>query len=230
MDNSDVVGALSSDGLSEEDIAAGRYDEAAVDLWVVDWMAPHLGYQIFKGSLGEIRRGVAGFEAELRSISEGMNRSLGHSFLPRCDAELGDVRCGFDVGQAGFTEVFTVDAATDNRVLTLQGGETYGKGWFLNGYGQWETGANSGIKVRIKRDVAEGTGRRVELWTEASAVIGPGDRIRLVAGCDGRAETCRLKFANMLNFRGFPHMPGDDFVTTYPAPAGVHNGGSLNNG
>jgi hypothetical protein len=31
--------------------------------------------------------------------------------------------------------------------------------------------------------------------------------LRLEAGCDKRAETCRLKFGNFLNFRGFPAFP-----------------------
>jgi uncharacterized phage protein (TIGR02218 family) len=38
----------------------------------------------------------------------------------------------------------------------------------------------------------------------------------LEAGCDKRAETCRLKFANFLNFRGFPHVPGEDWLASYP--------------
>jgi uncharacterized phage protein (TIGR02218 family) len=39
-----------------------------------------------------------------------------------------------------------------------------------------------------------------------------GDAFRIAAGCDKRFSTCREKFANAVNFRGFPHMPGNDFV------------------
>jgi len=57
--------------------------------------------------------------------------------------------------------------------------------------------------------------------------IGDGDRFRVVAGCDKTAETCRAKFSNFLNFRGFPHIPGDDWVTAYPKNGAVHDGSSL---
>lgn len=230
VDNSDVVGALSSAGISDADIAAGRFDEAAVDLWVVDWQAPHLGFQIFKGNLGEIRRGPVGFEAELRSLSEKMNKAVGRNYLPTCDAELGDARCGFDATHAGYTVTLPVDTVVDNRVVMLTGGGSFEDGWFSNGFATWHTGANAGVKARVKRDQSADLGRRVELWLEATAPVLVGDELRLVAGCDGRAETCRLKFSNMTNFRGFPHMPGEDFVTAYPAAGGVNDGGSLNNG
>jgi uncharacterized phage protein (TIGR02218 family) len=42
--------------------------------------------------------------------------------------------------------------------------------------------------------------------------IAAGDAFRVTAGCDKRLGTCLAKFANVPNFRGFPHMPGNDFV------------------
>ena len=230
VDNSEVIGALSSEALTAEDIAAGRYDLAEVEVWVVDWRAPDLGDQVFRGTMGEIRRGSVGFEAELRSQSEQMNRTIGRTYLPVCDAEAGDGRCGFDMSQPGFSEVFSVGAVRDNRVLTLAGGGHYADGWFANGRAVWQSGANAGLTALVKRDDVVGTDRRVELWLEAPGPVLVGDGIALRAGCDGRAETCRAKFGNMTNFRGFPHMPGEDFVTAYPASDGVHGGGSLNHG
>ena len=40
--------------------------------------------------------------------------------------------------------------------------------------------------------------------------IGAGDDFVVRAGCDKRFATCKAKFANVVNFRGFPQMPGDD--------------------
>ena len=45
--------------------------------------------------------------------------------------------------------------------------------------------------------------------------------------CDKRAATCQAKFDNFLNFRGFPHMPGEDWLTAYPRGGQAHDGGSL---
>ena len=54
-----------------------------------------------------------------------------------------------------------------------------------------------------------------------------GDLLRLEAGCDKRAETCREKFGNFLNFRGFPHIPGEDWLASYPVRSHRNDGGSL---
>ena len=65
------------------------------------------------------------------------------------------------------------------------------------------------------------------------AVLGDG-RCRVSAahpalaqGCDRRLATCRARFDNVANFRGFPHIPGNDFVLRYPHSDGDHNGGAL---
>jgi hypothetical protein len=43
-----------------------------------------------------------------------------------------------------------------------------------------------------------------------------GDTFRVTAGCDRTHATCRAKFRNAVNFRGFPHMPGNDFIIRMP--------------
>jgi uncharacterized phage protein (TIGR02218 family) len=80
----------------------------------------------------------------------------------------------------------------------------------------------------VKADRVIGVGREIELWEEVRAAVRPGDAVRMEAGCDKRAETCRGKFANFLNFRGFPHVPGEDWQMAYPKRAGRNDGGSLN--
>jgi uncharacterized phage protein (TIGR02218 family) len=67
----------------------------------------------------------------------------------------------------------------------------------------------------------------VELWEALGAPLAAGDMVRIEAGCDKRAETCQLKFDNFLNFRGFPHIPGEDWLMAYPTSGQVHDGGSL---
>ncbi len=44
--------------------------------------------------------------------------------------------------------------------------------------------------------------------------------------CDKRWETCVGTFHNGTNFQGFPDIPGDDFLTAYPATGGRHDGRS----
>ncbi|KSB88727.1 hypothetical protein AS593_20040 [Caulobacter vibrioides] len=45
------------------------------------------------------------------------------------------------------------------------------------------------------------------------------------ASCDRRWATCREVFSNAANFRGFPSLPGEDFVTLYPAEGEANDGG-----
>lgn len=46
-------------------------------------------------------------------------------------------------------------------------------------------------------------------------------------GCDRQLATCRDRFANVVNFRGFPHIPGNDFVLRYPKADDALDGGAL---
>jgi hypothetical protein len=46
-------------------------------------------------------------------------------------------------------------------------------------------------------------------------------------GCDRALATCRDRFANVVNFRGFPHIPGNDFVLRYPQAGSALNGAPL---
>ena len=58
----------------------------------------------------------------------------------------------------------------------------------------------------------------LELWQRAGEPLALGDAFTVTAGCDKRLATCRDRFANALNFRGFPHIPGNDFVIAYQVP------------
>ncbi len=46
-------------------------------------------------------------------------------------------------------------------------------------------------------------------------------------GCDRQLSTCRDRFGNVANFRGFPHIPGNDFVLKYPRSGDALDGGAL---
>jgi uncharacterized phage protein (TIGR02218 family) len=58
------------------------------------------------------------------------------------------------------------------------------------------------------------------------APLAAGDVFTVTAGCDKRFATCSGRFANALNFRGFPHLPGNDFVVAYAVPGEPGNDGS----
>lgn len=227
VDNSQAIGALSSAGITELDIETGKFDAAEVALWLVNWTDPDQKLLQFRGTLGEIRRGDGTFEAELRGISEAMNKPVGRVYMRQCDRVLGDAKCGFDVNAPGFVAEADVDFFEGRKAMELKGIGAFEEGWFLNGAAEWLTGANAGASALVRIDRTDGVVRTVELWQETRFAIGIGDRIRLHAGCDKAAETCRKKFDNLLNFRGFPQMPGEDWSVAYPVSGSDQDGGSL---
>ena len=69
-------------------------------------------------------------------------------------------------------------------------------------------------------------GVTIELWQRLSEPIEAGDTFRIVAGCDKQFTTCRTKFANVPNFRGFPHVPGNDFMLSIASRRDKNDGKS----
>lgn len=227
VDNSEVVGALSDPSVREADIAAGRYDGAEVQAWLVNWQDVAERVLLFRGSLGEITRTGGAFRAELRGLSEALNQPRGRAYQATCPAVLGDAACGVDLSAPGYVLEAPLTAVAAGRVLTMADPGGFAEGWFARGRLRVVSGAAAGLVGVVKADVAKGGARRFELWETLRAGIAPGDVVRVEAGCDKRAATCRDKFANLLNFRGFPNIPGEDWLMSYPRRKGVNNGGSL---
>ena len=228
VDNSEAFGALRSAAITEADILAGRYDGAEVRAWLVNWADPAVRVLQFRGTLGEIVRSGGAFTAELRGLSEALNQPVGLIYHARCSALLGDGRCGFDLSQPGYAEERPVEVVEEGRVFRFAAMPGFEDRWFEKGRLVVLDGVAKGLVGSIKNDrAAGGGGREVELWQNLGAAPAQGDMVRIEAGCDRRAETCRLKFDNFLNFRGFPHIPGEDWVMSYPVSSARNDGGSL---
>ncbi|WP_347267241.1 DUF2163 domain-containing protein [Paracoccus sp. (in: a-proteobacteria)] len=213
VDNSEAVGALSDGAITEEDLIAGRWDAADIRLWEVDWADTANRRLIFRGQLGEVMRSGAAFRAELRGLSEPLNKAQGRVYHARCSASLGDARCGFDLARAGYSAEGSIVSQEDGQRFVLVQVAGHDPGWFEHGRLTVLSGAAEGLSGLVKVDIAQsGAQREVELWTGLGIRPAVGDRVRLIAGCDKRSETCRMKFLNHLNFRGFPHLPPEDWL------------------
>lgn len=228
VDNTQAMGALSDAAIREEDIAAGRFDGAEVMCWQVNWQDVAQREMQFRGTLGEIRRVGGLFEAELRGLAEVLNQVQGRVFHRSCAAVLGDGACRFDLDRPGFVVERAAEVVEDRQVFRFAGAGGQAAGWFERGRLVVQSGAAAGLTGLVKRDrrLSEG-GREIELWESLRAEIAAGDMLRLEAGCDKRAETCAAKFGNFLNFWGFPHIPGDDWLASFPSSATANDGGRL---
>lgn len=227
VDNTEAVGALSDAGLSEAEIEAGRFDGAELRAWLVNWADPSIRWLQFRGTLGEIQRAGGAFRADLRGLTQALNRPLGRIYQKACTAVLGDGGCRFDLDTPGYAEERAVVAVEAARVFRWDDLAGFEPGWFARGRLEVLSGAAAGLWGLIKLDETEADLRRIELWESLRAEIAAGDQVRLVAGCDKRMETCRLKFNNLLNFQGFPDIPGEDWVVAVPKSTKPNTGGSL---
>jgi uncharacterized phage protein (TIGR02218 family) len=226
VDNTEAMGALSSIAVSEADLAAGRFDGAAVTAWLVNWADLSERQCLFRGTFGEVTRVDGTFRAELRGLTEPLNQPQGRTFQRTCSAILGDVKCRFDLTTPGYASEVVLTAAADRSfVLGGQGG--FVGRWFERGRLIVLDGPAAGLFGVIKVDRIDGAERVIELWQALPVPVRAGDRIRIEAGCDRTLATCKAKFDNLPNFRGFPHIPGEDWVTSYPVSNGRNLGGSL---
>jgi len=215
VDNLDASGALSSDRLSEARLKAGDFDNAAVEIWRVNWQDVSQAILLRKGHLGEVSHGGLGFTVEVRGLSHLLNQPRGRIYQYGCDAVLGDSRCSIDLENVLYRGTGAVLAAEEERRMTVSGLADFDDGWFARGSLEWTSGTNQGRTGEIKFHRKANGQVVIELWQAAGGPIVIGDAFTVRAGCDKQFATCRTKFANAVNFRGFPHVPGDDFVMAY---------------
>lgn len=208
----EVAGALSGLGLAEDDIAAGLYDGASVETWLVDWSRPETRLLLDIGTVGEVRRAGGAFVAELRGLMDRLDAERGRTYRATCGAELGDARCRVDLTDPRFSATGTVVGEAEPGTLEVTLSGPFPEDGFTGGCLTWTGGASLGQSADLRAQTGAGTALRLELWQACARPVAPGDPFRLVAGCDKRLATCRDTFANAVNFQGFPHLPGNDFV------------------
>jgi uncharacterized phage protein (TIGR02218 family) len=228
VDNSEALGILSDSSIREEDIEAGRFDGAEVLSWLVNWQDTNQRLLQFRGTIGEISRGNGAFTAELRGLTEALNTPLGRSFQASDTVVLGDAQNKFDLNTPGYAFEGPVEEIEERKRFRFAALDQFADRWFERGRAEILSGAGQGLTGWVKNDRLRATGREVELWQALPAAIAPGDLIRFEAGYDGRVETAQLKFNNLINYRGFPHIPGEDWLMAYPSSAREMDGGSLN--
>ncbi|NLS02867.1 DUF2163 domain-containing protein [Rhizobium sp. P32RR-XVIII] len=224
---SEVAGGFSSEAISEVDLQRGLYDAARVEVFLVNWAAPEQHLLLKVQEIGEVTRDSSQFRAELRSFAHRLNQPQGRLYSRRCDATLGDGRCGIDLTQSQFGREGSVESIVDATRLVLSGVSAFPDGFFHHGVATFLDGVNAGETMDIEVHSVAGVSVELTLWLPMARAPEAGDRVRLTAGCDKTFGTCRAKFSNQQNFRGFPHMPGADFAYTYADGESVHDGSAL---
>ncbi len=204
VDNLDIEGLLDAGAITTEDLLAGLYDYAEITVFQVNHAFVGDGVLLLRqGWLGEVTCEDGQFIAEVRGLTQPLSQRVGEVYSPSCRAVFGDARCGINV--ALLTQSGTITAVTSRTVL-LDTARTEDAGTFSSGVLTFTSGANAGLSVEVK----EYTPGTITLVLPTSYAVEVGDAYTITEGCDKRFSTCANRFANAVNFRGEPHVPGFD--------------------
>lgn len=204
VDNLDVVGLLDSSTITEQDLQAGLWDYAEIEIFQVNYADLTQGtLKMCKGNLGEIKTGRQQFTAELRGLAQKLQQTIGEVYSPSCRADLGDARCTVDL--APFTVTGTITSVVDAHQFT-DTGRSEAADYFKGGKITFTSGDNENISMEIKAYASD----QFTLQLPMPYVVQVGDTYSAVAGCQKRLNDCVTKFNNVVNFRGEPYVPGND--------------------
>lgn len=205
VDSMEARGLLDSEGITAAALEDGSWDGAAVEIVEVNYLDLTMGHNpLRKGHLGEIQRSGQTYTAELRGLMHKLQNNIGRVVKPSCDAVLGDARCGVDLEALRVSGSVTV--ATSARLFTTGLG---GSGTYSYGVLTWTSGANDGRSMEVKAHTATGV---LELQLAMPYAVQVGDDFTITPGCDKKKATCIATFDNVVNFRGFSFVPGQDAV------------------
>lgn len=227
VDTVDVEGALSSAHIRDDDIVDGLYDGAKVETFLVDWRRPEHFALLRTVTIGKITRSDQRFVAELESLVHALDQPNGRYVTRACDAELGDKRCTFLLDKPGYGGAGTVLSLDGAGTIIVSGIETFEPGWFSHGILTWIRGPRAGRSDRIVEHRQDMRGVVLIMRPANGAAISTGDGFSIKAGCDKTFAACKAKFSNSLNFRGFPHLPGNDAAYGYVTEGGQFDGSPI---
>jgi uncharacterized phage protein (TIGR02218 family) len=221
----DIEGALSSAGISEAELSAGLYDGAEVETYLVNWQDVSARVRLRIATISKVELSGNVFKAELKSRMDRLDKVSGRTIRRHCSADLGDSNC--KVGIVAHTHLGIVSAVATAADFSADTLGLFASRWFDHGRLIWTSGANTGQECVVSLHENEGSGHRIVLWRPPSAAITIADAFKITAGCDKSFVTCKAKFANPLNFQGFPHLPGNDAAYAYVDGQGLFDGSVL---
>jgi uncharacterized phage protein (TIGR02218 family) len=206
----ELTGILDDDSITAEDIYAGLFDDAAVELWVVNWgdeVDEGAPFRVAAGWIGQLSFGQASFTAEVVGPTARLKQTaLVEFFTPGCRWDFGSDECGVDAEALALVGV-NVTSARDRSTLFFDAPSPGGTAIWNGGTVRWTYGENAGIECQV--DTVDFSAQALSLWDLAPRPPKAGDQFDLIPGCPKDKASC-VVYANLINFGGFPDVPGPD--------------------
>lgn len=209
-DNYEVTGPLGG-LITREDLLGGRFDRARAWLFQVNWNELSAKIPIMVGNVSEARVEGGRFVLQVRSDADRLNQSVGRLITPYCDADFGDARCGATPEEVGGT----ITAIWSHLRIDVSFSGSYANDFFNQGTVEFTSGALAGhLPIEIFDWTSAGA---ITLFTRMAGLPAAGDTLTIKQGCEKTRTAC-MAFDNIINFRGFPEVPGTDQVLRFPIP------------
>lgn len=221
--NRTYTGFISSDLITHDDLAAGRFDEAVMTEYVVNWKYPWMG--AVSKTIGWLVRPVYDdytWQVEIEGVTRFLRDPRGGTYQTTCIYDrVGNIPCGKDISDMTVydAEILTVSTDPDTGLVNREAfaAKSTGEGgaslsaiddFYVHGRIIWASGANKGLISECKSYTASGfTITLKELLPFAPAF---DDQFVFEPGCNKTWDHCKNKFANPIRFRGFRFIPGVD--------------------
>lgn len=219
-DKFEILTAIGDNGLSYDLIEADHLQDAQFYLYQVNWGMPD-EYNLLKiGVVGNIYIEEAQLKITLHGIAKPLEKRHNRLLQEKCDAQFGGNRCNIDTGLAIYRKLGQISLLKTTHSFEIELPAGVDSGYFDGGSIEWQSGENTNIgaeKLRIMRQFKLSDSiHSIILQRAAKYPIALEDELKLTVGCDKSFETCRDRFANGAEFRGFDQMPGKAFKFTYP--------------
>lgn len=204
----EVSGPWSDEAISANDIVRGRYDEAAADMFLVDWAAPdRTPIPLATGFVRQTEHTPTSYTLGIVSGLTKLAEVALPAYSPFCRALFTGAQCGVNMALWRKRDVVVaVDPIEPAIVLQTA----------YDGV-QWRNGrirVASGPAAAEVIGISGSMGRRIMVdWLPTQ--LSSGDQILLEPGCDKQSGTCRTVYNNFVNFRGEPNIPGEDSLLWY---------------
>lgn len=191
-----------------QDIQSGVWTNAAFLIGKYNIRAPSGGVEpVNAGTMGGLQILDGRVVAEFRGLQQYLQQPIGLVIGKNCAVRFGSPRCGKDLGPLTFSAAVTTAGQQVFTATALIQADDY----FGNGELTWTSGANSGLTVGVKTFAAGVVGLMLPMFITVEI----GDAFDIVKGCRKRLSDCKDN-NNVLNFQGFPHLPGIDALTGAP--------------
>lgn len=223
----EATGIISDSGISAEDIQAGLFDRATIEVWNQPWdnVTNEIPFRIAAGTLGSVTFGLNQYTFQVRTDAAKLKQTaLLETYTPGCRYQFGnqrDSRCPVDL--TTITVSGTVDATVVANSSTMSTRRAFidstraeAPGFFNFGRLTWLTGDNAGHSSEVKSS----DGSTIVLWDTMPNVIRIGDTYDIHPGCDKTKSGHLLYNADMVDFGGFPDVPGQDSINQTPDQKG----------